>query len=174
METESRAGSPAHLPSQDNLLGLALSCLLHCRANVASLACGRASNGVSRKLAGSWDPSVRSRRKQVEIGSPGFWWAWRGLCCVCLHAQVHQQNAFVSTYSSLEGKELTLCRAATPSDPQLHLGLRDATVPALVSVPLLTDKATTLSCSLDHVAPPQFLGFWREGTGCKDPGRAAV
>lgn len=76
--------------------------------------------------------------------------------------------------SSLEGKELTLCRAATPSDPQLHLGLRDTTVPALVSVPLLTDKATTLSCPLDHVAPPQFLGFWREGTVCKDPGRAAV
>lgn len=115
-----------------------------------------------------WDPSVRSRRKQVEIGSPGFWWTWRGLCCVCLHAQVHQQNA------KLGRQELTLCSAATRSDPQLHLGLRDASVPALVSVPLLTDKATTVSCPLDHVGPPQLLGFWREGTGCKDPGRAAV
>lgn len=70
----------------------------------------------------------------------------------------------------LEGKELTLCRAATRPDPQLHLGLRDASVPALVSVPLLTDKATTVSCPLDHVGPPGFLEggdrLQRSGKSC--------
>lgn len=62
---------------------------------VAGLAVAPPGNPES--CAVPWDYSVRSIRKQVEIGSPGFWWTWRGLCCVCLHALVHQQNASVST-----------------------------------------------------------------------------